>query len=333
MAENQIIEKGQIYFFYRCKMDVETPGSLDDIARFEMILMPAGESKGRLLVIGKKRLPEIAKGESKSRAREWMMNIAVTTPEKLGKALGPVSYETKTRGKRREEGAVPVGEGGYAIVRRDDRTELAYRLKRPEQSGEAQEELGILREACFVIAVRNPEVKTAGFPDEKPDYPKKLREMFADERWLDIADPKLLDYEKAQFLLVGARDDLSGYGVEIPKRANLFKTLDLKKAEWPTEALEKGRFAAAEHEVEAGKPKSNRTKGGQRGGKAAVRSDSAAGVAKALKGIEFPTKRQGLVRHAGDREVVRDIIELLKELPDRNYKTMADVQKALGEVR
>lgn len=333
MDNTKIIEKGMLYFFCRTKMDVDTPENLDDIARLHLVLIPDGAEKGRMFIVGKKRLPEILKGTSKSEAREWMMNVAVATPPELGEALGPIEYETKTRGMRHEKGAVPVGEAGYVIIRVDSHTELAYQLARPERRGNAQKELGILREAGFVISAKNPDVETSGFPDDAPDYPRNLRELFADERWIDVSDPKLLDYENAQFLLVGARDDLSGYDVNIPRAANLFDALDLDEADWPTQALEKGSFATEEPDVKAGEPETNRTKGGERGGKAAARSDSASGVATALKGIDLPKKRVGLVKYARGNDAPENVLELLASMPDRDFKTMADVQKALGEVR
>lgn len=250
----KIIEEGELYLFYRSKMDVDTPENLDGIARLHLILIPKGGSNGRMFVIGQKRLPEILKGKAKSETREWMMNTNVAKPAKLGEALGPIEYETKTRGKRHEKGAVPAAEGGYVLVRRDSHTELAYRLKRPERRGKAQKVLGIPREAGYVISAKNPDVETSGFPDEKPDYPKKLKKLFAEERWIDVSDPKLLDYENAQFLLIGARDDLRSYDVKVPKPSNLFRTLELKEAEWPTRALEKGGFAKEEPDVNAEKP-------------------------------------------------------------------------------
>lgn len=333
MSNTKIIEKGDLYFFYRTKMDVDTPENLDDIARLHLLLIPEDKSKGRMFVVGKKRLPEILKGKPGSETREWMMNVEVAKPGKLGEALGPIGYDTKTRGKRHEKGAVPAAEAGYVIFSRDSHTELAYQLKRPERRGKAQKELGILREASFVISAKNSDMKTPGFPDEKPDYPKKLKKLFAEERWIDVSDPKLLDYENAQFLLIGARDDLGSYDVKVPKPSNLFRTLELKEADWPTRALEKGSFAKEEPDVEADKPAKSRTKGGERGGKAAARSDSASGVATALKGIDLPQKRSGLVSYAKKNDASESVVDLLEDIPNRNFKTMADVQKAVGEVR
>jgi hypothetical protein len=74
------------------------------------------------------------------------------------------------------------------------------------------------------------------------------------------------------------------------------------------------------------------------GGKAAAtRAASAAALAKILGGITFPQTKQGLIkwaqRHRGKLEEPEPVIELLGELPDREYTTMADVERALGEIR
>lgn len=55
-------------------------------------------------------------------------------------------------------------------------------------------------------------------------------------------------------------------------------------------------------------------------------------VAKALKGIDFPSDKAGLLEHARsgterDREGAVGVIE---RLPDRQYTSMADVEKAVG---
>lgn len=327
------VEKGDIYFFYRPRVNVEKIQSLDDIQRLHVVLAPDDETTARLFLVGKKRMPEIAKGKSKSTQREWMMNDMTGKLKDIGAALVPLEYETKTRGEQEQGEAIPVGEGRYAIFERDNSTRLAYRLSSPETPGKAQKELGILAEASFVISVRNPAIDVPGFPDSKPDYPKRLQDKFADKRWIDIDDGKLLDYESAQFLLIGAHDDLSEEGVKISGRANLFKTLGLKKREWPTEALEGGKLTEPQMQPEASEPEGDRSKGGERGGKAASNTASAAGIAKALKGTDFPCARSGLIKQAKANDAAREVIEVLNELSDKQYETMADVQKAVGEVR
>jgi hypothetical protein len=328
------IEKGDIYFFYRNKIDVEKAKSRDDIQRFYMITIPDKKTKGRLFLIGKKRLPEIIKNISKSTERQWLLNYNTDKPEKIGEDLYPVDYETKTRGKQVRSEAIPAGVGRYIIFsNHDSKTELAYKLELPEKIGKAQKELGILPEASYIISVKNPDVKVSGFPDESPKYPKYLKKKFADERWINISDQSLLDYENAQIVLIGAHKSLDEIGIKITGKSKMFSKLNLDKNKWPLDSLEKGNFAKVGFELETKKPKGDPTKGGRRGGAKAAKTTSAAGIAKALKGIEFPKKKSGLINYAKNKQAQDKIMDLLHEIPERNFKTMADVEKAFSEVR
>lgn len=327
------VEKGDIYFFYRPKVDADKIRSIDDVQRLHLVLVADNEDTARLFVVGRKQLPEIVKGKSKSTEREWMMNYLTGKPQAIGEALAPLEYQTKTRGEREQGEAIPVGEGRYVIFERNNSTRLAYHLSNPSKPGKAQDELGILREASYIISVRNPAIDVPGFPDSKPDYPKALQDKFADKRWIDIDDTRLLDYESAQLLLIGAHSDLSEEEIDITGKADLFKTLGLKKREWPTEALEKGKLTEPTMQPESTAPKGDRSKGGRRGGKAATSAASSAGIAHALKGVDLPTDKSGLIKQARNNKAGDEIIQVLEEFPSRQYKTMADVQKAVGEVR
>ena len=133
--------------------------------------------------------------------------------------------------------------------------------------------------------------------------------------------------------MIGAHDSLEDHDIKVTGRSKIFKALGLSKSEWPMDSLESGQFAKADHGTPKESPEGDRTKGGKRGGKEALNTGSAAGVTRALKGIKLPRVKNDLVQYAEDQKSNDDVIQVLKELPDRKYKTMADVQKALGEVR
>lgn len=238
---NHYIEEGDIYFFYRPKVNFDQVRSIKDVQRFHLVLVP-NKGAARLLVVGKKRLPEISETHSKSPEREWMINSMTAKPKDLGIALGPEAYETSTKGEQLQGEAIPAGEGRYAIFERKGDTRLAYKLFSPKKPGKAQKALGILPEATYIISVKNPAVSVSGFPDEKPEYPKKLQRMFADKRWIDVNDPRLLNYENAQLLLIGAHASLEQTGIELSGQPDLFKTLGIKPREWATETIAKGKF-------------------------------------------------------------------------------------------
>lgn len=62
------------------------------------------------------------------------------------------------------------------------------------------------------------------------------------------------------------------------------------------------------------------------------RALSAADVEKAIKGIDFPKPRDGLIRAVSENSDP-EIIDILQQLPDREYRDSAEVARALGEIR
>lgn len=329
----QTIETGEIHFFYRSKIDTEKPSDADDLQRMYLALVPDDRECARLFIVGRKQMPEILPGETSPSERHWLLLSEVGAPVELGKALRPVDYETKTRGERQTPQAIPVGSGRYVIASRDDSTQLAYSLRSPKEIGEAQKALNIRDDARYVIAVRNPSVSVPGFPDAKPGYPRDLSDRFAEERWIDVSDPRLLDHESAQVVLIGAEEEADPLEIGSDGKADPFETFGLDPQDWPDDALEKGSFAETTGEAEPVGSEGDRSKGGRRGGPAAADTDSAAGVTSALKGISFPSDRSGLVRQARDNDASDEVIDLIESMPDRRFETMADVSRAVGAVR
>ena len=357
-----IIEQGDIFFFYRPKVDTEEVKDIEDVQRFYMVTSPEKEKKKndiyRLFLIGQKQLPEIVEGKSTSEEKNWALNILTTSnPDDIHKELLPAEYTTETRGTRRLAAAAPAGEGKYTIVKHDNHTELAYILELPEMPSPTQREFEIKKEASYIISVKNPDVKVPGFAavssNKKLEYPKRLKDKFGDKRWISIEDPQLLNYENIQVLLIGARkkDVEEELGIDIDEEretentADIFKELKLRKEQVPLKPLLKGTFPKkeeipmAQEEVKhLSKQEYPGGKGGKIGGKiAATRSTSAAAVAKIFSGIEFPKDKNELVDYAKENkskvESLDELIEIIKKLPDTKYHNMADIEKGLGEIR
>jgi hypothetical protein len=192
-----VLEKGDIFFFYRPKTKIVNDGSggdvksIEDIRRFFMVTATttaanaeneqqqqldetnqntSKESESprfRLFVIGKKSLPEIRTTEARRSERYWAKIGGIfENPQKLTSELLSDEF-------RKGDAARPVGEGKYAIVKHHDHAELAYVLEMPEEPGEAQRELGIEKEASYIISIINPKVPVpAGYPssEEPPNY-------------------------------------------------------------------------------------------------------------------------------------------------------------------
>ena len=365
--ESQIIEHGDIFFFYRPKVGTEEVEDIGDVQRFYMITSSddgysgrAGKRKEtiyRLFLIGQKQLPEIIEGKSTSKERNWALNTLTTSnPDDIHKELAAAEYTTETRGKRRIAAAIPAGEGKYSIVKHAGHTELAYLLELPEEPGPTQKEFEIRKEASYIVSVKNPNISVPGFAAfssrKKPEYPGHLIKKFGDRRWISIDDPELLNYENIQLLLIGARkkDVEEELGIDIDEQnetensADIFKDLKIKKEQIPLKPLLKGRFPEAEEipmaqEVKQLSPEeAPGVIGGKIGGKAAItRGYSAAVITKVLSGIEFPKDKNKVIDYAEKNKTELDeaeqAINTLKEIPDKTYHNMAEVEKALGTIR
>lgn len=228
----QTVGNDEIPFFYRAKVDTAKVTGPDHLQRVFLALVPDDRGPARLFVVGRKVLPEISPGQSHRTEPDWLLLVMVAEPARVGRALHPVQYHTKRRGEREE--AEAVGSARYAIVPHGDATQLAYRHTAPEHPGKAQEALGIRQEARYVLAVSNPSVRVEGFPEERPAYPKDLAESFADERWIDISDPRLLDYENAQLVLIGARAEIAPLDLDLGGRPDVFSSFGLDGGNGPT---------------------------------------------------------------------------------------------------
>ncbi|MGZ2749500.1 DUF2795 domain-containing protein [Burkholderia stagnalis] len=55
-------------------------------------------------------------------------------------------------------------------------------------------------------------------------------------------------------------------------------------------------------------------------------------VQKALKGITYPACKADVVECAERSHADREVIDMLKRIPDREYRTPASVSKALGRL-
>lgn len=245
-----VLETGNIYFMYRPKVEQEQPKGQKDVERFYMILSPSGRKIYRSIIIGQKELPAVHNGGE----RNWgFVDKVAKDPRDLMEEFQQLEYETKTRGERKLPAARPAGEGVYAIVRHDNHTHLAYSLELPEKPKEVQRELQIEDEASYIISIKNPAKPSpprAGLRGEqKADYPKKLMEVFRDRKFADADPPEFLDYEGAEIMLIGAREDPEQeLGIELDteretaKSADIFKDLKLSRKEHPVKPLFEGRW-------------------------------------------------------------------------------------------
>jgi hypothetical protein len=193
----RILEQGDVFFFYRPRVRVAHVDDLSDVRNFFFLLKPDGRPLYRRVIVGRKRLPEPREHE-----RNWAFVVDVTD------APGEPRKEIETDPEAR-----PVGEGRYAIVEHNNHTHLAYVLELPREPGRAQDVFRIRPEASYIIAIRNPQADApspAGLrPDQRAKYPPELMEGFGNRRFIAVVDPRLLDYEGAEMVLIGAAEDVS----------------------------------------------------------------------------------------------------------------------------
>ncbi|RWR84230.1 hypothetical protein CKAN_01302400 [Cinnamomum micranthum f. kanehirae] len=152
----QILESGEIFFFYRPKVDREEAHSVDDVQRLYIVLRPeSGEraieekqasdsgkegakgaskavtGRARLARRGAKRVAAVAQARPVRREAKVAMVVRVflmfslcihrklssTLPEKLEHFSHYKEFDTATRGHRRKPPARALGKGVYRILR------------------------------------------------------------------------------------------------------------------------------------------------------------------------------------------------------------------------
>ncbi|KAK5171658.1 hypothetical protein LTR04_000023 [Oleoguttula sp. CCFEE 6159] len=213
---SSILEKGIIYFFTRGRVGVDEPESVQDLQRSYFVLRPIPigsklgdgameESKNnRLCALPKKVLPK--SGHDKFMVFVDKANCSIQ--DLKDNFMQGSEYSTKTTGVRHTPPVTPVGEGVYAITTTGRESHLAYMLTIPSELGEVQEEMGIRAKGSFVISLKNPTVSGPANASlsKGPGYPQEIIDEFRGRGWMGV-EPKHLNYENAQMLLIGENFD------------------------------------------------------------------------------------------------------------------------------
>jgi hypothetical protein len=127
----------------------------------------------------------------------------------------------------------------------------------PKEPGEAQQELGIEKEASYVVSVINPKVPVPeGYPSvEQPaEYPESIFiGLEPKESFIQLSkDIRLIDYLNAQVVLIGAREGKDvlkkEIGIDIEEEeeteqtADIFGKLQVQRKETPVRPLLEGKL-------------------------------------------------------------------------------------------
>ena len=62
-----------------------------------------------------------------------------------------------------------------------------------------------------------------------------------------------------------------------------------------------------------------------------VSADSLASISHYLRGLDFPARKQDLMRHARNNGADSAVMEVIEAMPDADYENTADVMKGYGE--
>lgn len=238
----EVQERGDVFFLYRPKVEQEEAHGLDDVERFHMVLRPEGRRLWRLVVLGRKRLPDVD-----AHVRHWgFVDKVAHTPDAVREAFGPLSYHTKTRGERHVAAARPAGEGVYALVRDGAGLHLAYRLELPRDPGPVQRALGIEAEAVYALSIKNPEAPGAALLGEgRARLPRAQQRLFRGRRY-EVESAAPLDHEGVEILLAGEGHDAGEAGAVLPRGragSDLLRLLPPGRDRAGTEPLLEGVWA------------------------------------------------------------------------------------------
>ncbi|AIK97238.1 hypothetical protein [Candidatus Odyssella acanthamoebae] len=200
MSDFSVLQKGNIYFFYRPKVQHSYAHSIDDVQGLLLVFKPTDLNKYIILRVGKKRLPEATSYFA-------FVEKVCSTIEELKAQFKGEHYKTATEGERKMSAAQCVGEGKYLFLGHEQHTHLCFQLTDFEETNTLQKEFHLTAQADYLISVKNPHTSSptgAGLPrQEKANYPLNLQNNFDDYRFIPLISPEYLNYEGAEFIIIG----------------------------------------------------------------------------------------------------------------------------------
>jgi len=98
-GRDAVLERGDVFFFYRPNLDETSPGGILDVRRFHVVLRPEGGDVLRMITVGRKTLPETG-GEGDGQNHWGFVDRVFRSPDDLREALSGATYETDTVGER-----------------------------------------------------------------------------------------------------------------------------------------------------------------------------------------------------------------------------------------
>lgn len=198
-----VLEKGDIYFFYRPRVNSEEAKNKKEVSRFFFILRNNTTGLYRVVIVEKKQLPRAAGHQV-----EFAFVAKVgTTLEEIHEYLDEQHYSTKTKGERTLSAALSGGEGKYLFLKWGKATHLLYSLEKSEKRQERLHGVWVEGEAIFIIQVKNPENPSPKglSTKQRADYPPELANLFKNRRFMTLDPVDFLNYEGAEILIIGEK--------------------------------------------------------------------------------------------------------------------------------
>ncbi|MBL1263053.1 DUF2795 domain-containing protein [Candidatus Methylomicrobium oryzae] len=56
-------------------------------------------------------------------------------------------------------------------------------------------------------------------------------------------------------------------------------------------------------------------------------------VQECLSGMDYPADKEEIINHAKDQGADEDVMQTLQQLPEQDYRTAADVSRAIGQIQ
>jgi len=214
-TQTQLLERGEVTFLYRPRVEEHDPHDLGDVQRLLLLLSPEGTAFQRVIVIGRKRLPR-----SKQRDRFWGYVDLVLAEFDMSAALDAQVYGTKTRGLRHLPAARPFASGTYDIATHGPHSHLRWTVEHVEPHDPVVADLSIERNADYIVTIANPDPAAWGLletPDLQSElfdeleqhvtiptpFPPALQSRFADRRYAQLDSVEWLDHPGAELVFVG----------------------------------------------------------------------------------------------------------------------------------
>src|SRR5919198_395372 len=97
----RVMEHGDVFFFYRPRVETEEVATREDVQRFFIVLAAerANGTSFRMFAVGRKQLPDVRPGEAHPEERNWAVNVLTTSKaEDVRGELLAKEYSTATRG-------------------------------------------------------------------------------------------------------------------------------------------------------------------------------------------------------------------------------------------